>query len=142
MAELKTKKNDASVEEFLISAADERKRADCYALLDLMREVTGDEPSMWGDSIVGFGSYRYKHRSGQSGEWFLTGFSPRKRNLTIYIMPGFDRYGDIMARLGKYKNSVSCLYVNKLADIDLDALRELVKSSYVDMKEANAAGGC
>ena len=107
-----------------------------------MREVTGDEPSMWGDSIVGFGSYRYKHRSGQSGEWFLTGFSPRKRNLTIYIMPGFDRYGDIMAKLGKYKNSVSCLSVNKLADIDLDALRELVKSSYVDMKEANAAGGC
>jgi hypothetical protein len=142
MAELKTKKNHASVKGFLEGTPDERKRADCYALLDLMREVTGDEPSMWGDSIVGYGSYRYKHRSGQSGEWFLTGFSPRKRNLTIYIMPGFDRYGDIMAKLGKYKNSVSCLYVNKLADIDLDALRELVKSSYVDMKEANAAGGC
>ena len=142
MAELKTRKNDASVEGFLEGTPDERKRADCYELLTLMREVTGDEPSMWGDSIVGFGAYKYKHRSGQSGEWFLTGFSPRKRNLTIYIMPGFDRYGDIMGRLGKYKNSVSCLYVNKLADIDLDALRELVKSSYVDMKEANAAGGC
>ncbi len=141
MAELKTQKNDASVDGFL-GAADEKRRGDCYALLDLMREVTGDEPSMWGDSIVGFGSYKYRHRSGQSGEWFLTGFSPRKRNLTIYIMPGFDRYGDIMAKLGKYKNSVSCLYVNKLADIDLDALRELVSQSYADMKEANAAGGC
>ncbi len=142
MAELKTKKNDASVKGFLEGTPDERKRADCYELLNLMREVTGDEPSMWGDSIVGYGAYKYKHRSGQSGEWFLTGFSPRKQNLTIYIMPGFDRYGDIMAKLGKYKNSVSCLYVNKLADIDLDALRELVKSSYVDMKEANVAGGC
>ncbi len=141
MAELKTKKNEASVDDFL-GTADEKRRDDCYALLDLMRQVTGDEPSMWGDSIVGFGSYKYRHRSGQSGEWFLTGFSPRKRNLTIYIMPGFDLYGDIMARLGKYKNSVSCLYVNKLADIDLDALRELVGQSYVDMKEANAAGGC
>ena len=141
MAELKTQKNEASVDDFL-GAADEKRRDDCYTLLHLIREVTGDEPSMWGDSIVGFGSYKYRHRSGQSGEWFLTGFSPRKRNLTIYIMPGFDRYADIMARLGKYKKSVSCLYVNKLADIDLDALRELVGQSYVDMKEANAAGGC
>ena len=139
MAELKTRQNDASVDEFLVGAADERKRADCYALLDLMREVTGDEPSMWGDSIVGFGSYRHRHRSGQSGEWFLTGFSPRKRNLTIYIMSGFDRYADIMAGLGKFKNSASCLYVKRLSDINLDALRKLVRSSYDDMKEANAA---
>ena len=141
MAELKTRKNDGSVQGYLEGAADGPKLADCFALLDMMREATGDEPSMWGDSIVGFGAYRYKHRSGQSGEWFLTGFAPRKRNLTIYIMPGFDRYPDIMDRLGKYKTGVSCLYVNKLADIDLGALRELVKSSYDDMKQANAAGG-
>ena len=139
MAELKTRKNEGSVQGYLEAAADGSKLADCLALLDMMREATGDEPSMWGDSIVGFGAYRYKRRSGQSGEWFLTGFAPRKRNLTIYIMPGFDRYPDIMGRLGKYKTGVSCLYVNKLADIDLGALRELVKSSYDDMKEANAA---
>ena len=137
MAELKTQKTDASVEDYLNAVEDERKRKDAFAILDLMREVTGEEPAMWGPSIVGFGSYRYKYASGREAEWFLTGFAPRKRNLTLYVMSGFDDYDALLADLGKHKTGKSCLYVNKLDDIDLDVLRELIKQSVTHMAETN-----
>jgi hypothetical protein len=103
MAKLKTQKTDASVEDFLNSVSHEKRREDSFAVLKLMREVTGEEPAMWGTNIVGFGSYRYKYASGREGEWFLTGFAPRKRNLTLYIMAGFENYDSLLADLGKYK---------------------------------------
>jgi len=129
MAELKTQRNDGSVEDFLNSVSDEKKRQDSFAILELMREVTGEEPKMWGASIVGFGSYRYRYATGREGDWFLTGFSPRKQNLTLYIMAGFRRYEELLASLGKYKTGKACLYIKKLADIDLGVLRELVRQS-------------
>lgn len=138
MAELKTQKTDASVEAFLEGVTDEKKRTDSYAILELMREVTGEEPAMWGTSIVGFGSYRYRYASGREGEWFLAGFSPRKRNLTLYIMSGFDGYESLLARLGSYKTGKSCLYVNKLEDVDLGTLRELVGRSVAHMAQSQA----
>ena len=137
MAELKTQKNEASVEAFLDAVDDERKRVDSYAVLELMKEVTGDEPSMWGTSIIGFGSYRYRYASGREGEWFLVGFSPRKQNLTLYIMSGFDEYESLLADLGKYKTGKSCLYINKLEDVDQATLRELVSKSVAHMVESN-----
>jgi hypothetical protein len=137
MAELKTQKTDASVDEYLNAVEDERKRKDSFAILDLMREVTGEEPAMWGPSIIGFGSYHYKYASGREADWFLTGFAPRKQNLTLYIMSGFDDYDALLADLGKHKTGKSCLYVNKLDDIDLDILRELVKQSVAHMAETN-----
>ena len=129
MAELKTQKNDASVDNFLETVENEKKRADSKAILALMEEVTGERPSMWGTSIIGFGSYAYKYSDGRENAWFQTGFSPRKQNLTLYIMPGFERYEDLLSRLGKFKTGKSCLYINKLEDVDLDVLRELVKES-------------
>ena len=137
MAELKTKKNDNSVTGFLESVEEEKKREDCQAILKLMHEVTGDEPTMWGDSIVGFGSYDYKYASGREGTWFQTGFSPRKQNLTLYIMSGFDRYDELLGKLGKYKTGKSCLYIKKLEDVDLDVLEELVKESVKVMTPSN-----
>ena len=129
MAELKTQKNDASVEEFLDGVEDEGKRRDCWALVELMREVTGDEPVMWGNSIVGFGSYHYTYASGREGDWMLTGFSPRKQALTLYIMSGFSEYESLLDRLGKHRTGKSCLYVKSLEDVDASVLRELVERS-------------
>jgi hypothetical protein len=138
MAELKTQKNDASVQEFLNAVPDERKRADSFAILDLMLEVTGEEPAMWGTSIIGFGSYRYKYASGREGEWFLVGFAPRKQNLTLYIMSGFEGHDSLLADLGKHKTGKACLYINKLSDVDLDILRELVQQSVEHLAATNA----
>ena len=137
MTQLKTQRNDASVEDYLNSLEDSRKRDDCFVLLQMMQELTGEEPAMWGDSIVGFGFYKYRYNSGRSGEWFITGFAPRKRDLTVYIMPGFDRYHDLMERLGKHKTGVSCLYLNRLQTIDVPTLRELISRSVADMREDN-----
>jgi len=136
MAELKTKPNNRSVENILKSIEDEKKRQDSYAILNLMKEVTEAEPKMWGPSIIGFGSYHYKYESGREGDWFLTGFSPRKQNLTLYIMPGFERYEELMKKLGKYKTGKACLYIKKLEDVDQASLRELVEQSvkYLKMK--------
>lgn len=135
MAELKTRPNDASVREFIDSIDDETKRADSHTLLKLFTKVTGEEPKMWGSSIVGFGTYHYKsERSSQEGDWMLTGFSPRKQNLTIYIMNGFDTYADILGKLGKHKTSVGCLYIKKLSDIDQSLLEELIRDSYLSMQ--------
>lgn len=135
MAEAKTKATGASVEAFLESKAEGQRLADCHALIRMMREATGDEPKMWGPSIVGFGLYRYKYASGREGDWPLCGFSPRKSDLTIYIVAGFDEFADLMGRLGKYKTGKSCLYVKKLADIDVAVLKQLVAASVKAMKE-------
>ncbi len=129
MAQLKTQKNDGRVVDFLNCVEDEKKRQDSFVILDLMSEVSGEEPVMWGTSIVGFGSYHYKYESGRKGVWFKTGFSPRKKSLTLYIMDGFSQYDDLLSRLGKYTTGKSCLYVKKLEDIDFLRLKELVKRS-------------
>lgn len=135
MSDLKTQPTDQDVESFLNSIEDEQKRTDCFELLELMTEITGEPPKMWGKNMVGFGNYHYKYDSGREGDWFLTGFSPRKKNLTIYIMAGFEKYDEIMSRLGKYKTGSSCLYVKKLADIDKEQLKVLVKKSGEVMKK-------
>jgi 23S rRNA A2030 N6-methylase RlmJ len=136
MAELKTKQNTGSVIAFIQSVADENKRNDCMTLLKLMKKLTKKEPALWGDSIVGFGSFHYKsEKSKQEGDWYMTGFSPRKQNLTIYIIPGFAQYGDLMQQLGKHKTGGSCLYINKLADVDEKVLTELITRSFNAMKE-------
>lgn len=129
MAELKTKQNDQSVTDFLKAVPDERRRDDSFVILDLMKEITGQEPKMWGDSIIGFGNYHYKYATGREGDWFVTGFSPRKQNLTLYIMSGFDEYDDLLTKLGKYKTGKACLYINKLTDVDLAVMRELIRKS-------------
>ncbi len=129
MAELKTKPTDASVEDFIDSVESETKRDDCRELLKLIGKITGEKPKMWGDSIVGFGDYHYKYKTGREGDWFLSGFSPRKQSMTIYMMGGYEGSEDLLPKLGKHKTSVGCLYVNKLADIDLQILEKLVKNS-------------
>jgi len=138
MAELKTKPNDQSVEAFLNGITDDRKRQDCRAILALMKQVTGAEPKLWGDSIVGFGSYHYRYASGREGDWFLTGFSPRKQKVTLYIMAGFDRYDQLLAKLGQFKTGKACLYIKKLEDIDLETLRELIRLSVDHVARSNA----
>ena len=137
MAEAKTKPTAESVATFLDGVADENKRQDAFALLTLMREVTGMEPQMWGPSIVGFGAYHYKYASGHEGDSFLTGFSPRKQNLTLYIMAGFDRYDELMQKLGKHTTGKSCLYIKRLADVDQAVLRQLIKESVDHMVATN-----
>lgn len=134
MAEPKTKRNRKSVEKFLDDVENTRRREDAREVLKLMQDVTGEKPEMWGDSIVGFGKYRYKYESGREGESMLTGFSPRKANLTLYIMSGFSRYQDLLERLGKHKTGKSCLYVNRLEHLDLDVLRQLVEESVAAVK--------
>ena len=141
MTDLKTQKNEASVEAFLNRVADEIKRQDSFALLDLMREITGDEPAMWGNSIVGFGHYQFKYASGRENDWFQVGFSPRKQNLTLYIMSGFSAYDALPANLGKHKTGKSCLYIKRLADVDLDVLRELVKQSVARVAASDKPSG-
>ncbi|HSM45105.1 MAG TPA: DUF1801 domain-containing protein, partial [Acidimicrobiia bacterium] len=129
MAELKTKKHDGDVDAFLAGIEDEAKREDARALRRIMAEVTGDEGAMWGDSIVGFGSYHYRYASGREGDWFEVGFSPRKRSLTLYLMSGFEDREGLLSRLGKHSTGKACLYVNRLSDVDRDVLRRLVQSS-------------
>jgi hypothetical protein len=138
MAELKTQPNDQRVEDFLYSVADGTKRQDSFTILELMGQVTGSKPVMWGDSIIGFGSYHYKYASGREADWFLTGFSPRKRNLTLYIMSGFEGYDELLNKLGKHSTGKSCLYVKQLGDIDLEVLKELISKSVQHMIETNA----
>ena len=129
MTELKTKQNDASVEEFLNTIPNETRRKDCFTILELMRQVTQAEPKMWGSNIIGFGQDHYKYESGREGDWFLVGFSPRKQNLTLYLTYGLEQNEDLLRRLGKHKIGKACLYINKLSDVDMDALRELVERS-------------
>jgi Domain of unknown function (DU1801) len=129
MAELKTKVTKESVTAFIDKVEDEKRRKDCLAIIDIMKDATKAKPEMWGPSIVGFGRYRYKYETGREGEWMVTGFSPRKDNLTLYIMPGFEAFPELMAKLGKYKTGKSCLYIKKLDDVDIGVLKKLVKKS-------------
>ena len=129
MAELKTKPTQQNVDTFLQSLPDECKRQDCFTLLEMMQQISGKEAQMWGDSIVGFGAYHYHYATGREGDWFQVGFSPRKQNLTVYITTGFEQYGDLLSRLGKHSTAKSCLYIKKLADVDMDVLRELIARS-------------
>ena len=135
MAGNKTKVTTASVASFLNDIADKQKRADAKKVAAIMRKATGCRAKMWGSSIVGYGKYHYKYASGREGDWALTGFSPRKRDLTVYIMPGFTPFETLMNRLGKYKTGKSCLYINKLADIDESVLEELISESVKLMRE-------
>ena len=134
-AELKTRVNDASVVDFLSSVADEQKQKDSFEILKIMKKITGEEPKMWGASIVGFGSYHYKGASGREGDWMQIGFSPRKQNITLYIIPGFERYQGLMKKLGKYTTGKSCLYVKRLSDVDVAVLKELITESLKVMKK-------
>ena len=137
MTELKTKVNKVNVNKFLKSVKDEQKREDCYKVLEIMKKTTKAEPKMWGTSIIGFGTYHYKYASGREGDWMLVGFSPRKQNLTLYIMSGFDEYDSLMKKLGKHSTGKSCLYIKKLEDVNMKVLKELITKSVRHMQKAN-----
>lgn len=130
MSQNKTRPNTASITSFLDSVEDEIQRQDNVRLIDIMKEITGEDPVMWGPSIIGFGSYHYKYDSGREGDMLLTGFSPRKQNLSLYIMAGFSNYENLMQKLGKYKTGKSCLYIKRLSEINIDVLKELIKASF------------
>lgn len=132
---LKTQRTKASVSAFLGKIADERRRRDAKAVSALMQDITGEKPALWGTSIVGFGSYHYKYASGQEGDWMLVGFSPRKDNLVLYVMPGFDGYNELIGKLGKFRKGVSCIYVKSLDDIHLPTLKSLVRKSIAYLKK-------
>lgn len=131
----KTVANDASVETFLAAIADPQRRADAQAVDALMRKATGCAPKMWGGSIVGYDEYHYVYDSGREGDMAMAGFSPRKQNLVLYIVPGFKDYEALMQRLGKHKTGKSCLYLNKLADVDVAVLEKLVAASVAAMRK-------
>ena len=130
----KTTKNKASVASFLAGIDNPQRSADARTVIKMMQSITRKRPVMWGTSIVGFGTYHYKYASGRPGDWFLTGVSPRKQALTVYIMPGFDDYEDLLSGLGKYKTGRSCLYINKLEDVDLQVLERLIAKSVREME--------
>ena len=142
MAELKTKQNDASVKEFLGKIPDERKRRDAFTILELMQEITGEKPKMWGPSIVGFGSYHYKYDSGHEGDMCVTGFSPRKEALTLYITTGFEKQAGLMKKLGKHKTSKACLYIKRLEDVSLPVLKELIAESVRQVQKHHKCVSC
>jgi len=139
MVEAKTQRTKRSVTAFLNTIPDAQKRQDAFAIVDIMRKATKAEPVMWGSSIVGFGTYRYKYASGREGEWPLTGFSPRKQNLTLYIMGDFEQRDELLKSLGKFKTGKACLYINRLDDVDLPTLRKLVKLSVQHMIKTHPA---
>ena len=134
MAELKTQRTDGDVEAFLAQIDDERRRADARTVCALMTELAGEPPALWGNSLVGFGSYSYTYASGRSGEWFAVGFAPRKQSLTVYLMDGFGDYEELLARLGPHKTGKSCLHVKRLDDVDANVLRELIARSLAHMR--------
>lgn len=137
MAELKTAQNDQDVMQFINAVANEQKKADSLRIMHIMKEITGKEPKMWGNSIVGYGSYHYKYKSGREGEWFLTGFSPRKQSLTIYVMGGLTHHTERLEKLGKFKQSKGCLYIKKLSDVDEVVFRDLLVDSVRIIQEAH-----
>ena len=134
MTSNKTAENDADPAAFLAAAEPARRAEDARRVAKMMAEVTGEPPRMWGDSIVGFGRYRYTRADGSKHHWMLTGVSPRKAALTVYIMPGFKLYGDLLARLGPHRHSSSCLYITRLDQVDFDVLTELVRRSVGEMR--------
>lgn len=133
----KTQATSVDPQDFIAAVEPDKKKVDAEALLAFFNRVTGLKPKMWGPSIIGYGRYHYKYESGREGEFMLTGFSPRKQNLTLYVMPGY-RFGEMqekLARLGKHKLGKSCLYINKLADVDMDVLEEIVTEGVAYMRE-------
>lgn len=137
---IKTKVTDASVEDFINSVEGDAKKQDSFTLLEIYKRATGEDPKMWGAAIIGFGKYHYKsERSSQEGDWPLAGFSPRKQNLTLYVMSELGDYSNLLEKLGKHKTSVACIYINKLADIDIEVLEKIVKQSFLDAKKALAS---
>jgi len=134
MAENKTQPTAKSVPQFLEQIEDPKRKADCKTISALMEKLSGSKPKMWGETIVGFGDYRYKYASGREGDWFLAGFSPRKLNLTVYIMAYLEYYPDHLERLGKFKHGKGCLYIKKLEDIDMNVLEDLIDSSIQHLK--------
>ena len=137
MAQNKTQRNDGDVMAYLQSVKHKRRREDSLVMLELMQDITGEPAEMWGTSIVGFGSYHYRYASGREGDFMLTGFAPRKQALTLYIMGGHERHEALFARLGKCRTGSSCLYINKLDDVDMETLRELIAASVEYMRGAN-----
>ena len=135
MARNKTVATNTPVEKFIESIEQEQKRADSRQMIALMRKLTGKEPRLWGSSLVGFGSYHYRYESGREGDFFLTGFSPRKSAFTVYIMPGFERYKALMKKLGPHRTGKSCLYLKNLDAIDRDVLEEIIRDSIAYMRE-------
>ena len=135
MAELKTMPTGASVTAFINSIDDSGKKADAKKIAVMMRKASGKRAKMWGTSIVGYGTYVYTNTAGKDFEWPITGFSPRKQALTVYIMPGFSQFGALMKKLGKYKNSKSCLYIKHLSDVDEDVLQKLIDGGVKRMRE-------
>lgn len=129
MTELKTQENNASVDDFINSVEDEQKRKDAKQLVKIFSEVTGDKPKMWGPSIIGFGKYHYKYPTGREADWMATGFSPRKQQLTLYLMDGFKKYDEQLKKLGPHSTGKSCLYIKRLSDIDEKVLRQMIKES-------------
>lgn len=138
MAELKTKATDQSVAKFIASAGESRQ-ADCATLLALMQKATGANPKLWGSSLVGFGDYHYVYASGREGDWFLTGFSPRKANLSLYVLNGFPGQAELLEKLGKHKVGKGCLYLNQLADVHLPTLKKLIAGSVKQAKKTHKA---
>jgi len=135
MSASKTVPTDVSVLDFIHQITHPVKKADSLILLELITKITGTTPVMWGPSIIGYDTYHYTYASGREGDWPIVGFSPRKQNISIYIMPGFDTFKDKLAQLGKHKTSVSCLYINKLADVDLEILTEIITQSVAIMRK-------
>ena len=134
MVEMKTKPTNESVKDFLNRIPEAERRDDCFAVAKMMEEITGEKPKMWGPSIVGFGSYHYKYGSGREGDWMMTGFSPRKKDLTLYLMMGFEKHAELMEKLGKCNHAKSCLYITRLSDIHVPTLKKLIKASVKDLK--------
>jgi len=128
MAELKTKASPASVEAFLNTIPDEQKRADCFTIMELMKNITGDKPKMWGSAIIGYCDVHLKYASGRQLDWFRIGFSPRKQNITLYIGATAESNAALLEKLGKHKTGKGCLYINKLADVDLKVLKQLIEA--------------
>ena len=139
MAELKTQPNEQSVDQFLSTVESDEKRQDALTVLEIMKNITGEVPKMWGNSIIGFGNFHYKYDSGREGDWFVTGFSPRKQNLTIYLMSGFGGKDKLLDQLGKHKIGKGCLYIKRLEDVQLDTLKELIRNSVEETRKRDTA---
>jgi hypothetical protein len=129
MTELKTKVTKIHVDRVINIVENELVQNDCRTLVKIMSDITGEVPRMWGTNIIGFGKYHYVYESGREGDWFIMGFSPRKQNLTLYIMSGFKEYDSLLSKLGKYKLGKSCLYIKKLSDIDIEVLKKILRHS-------------
>ena len=135
MTELKTKQNESSVNDFIEKIEDPEKKKASKQIMKILETISKNKAKMWGDSIIGFGKYHYKYKSGREGDWMRIGFSPRKQNLTLYIMDGFEKYSELMEKLGKFKTGKSCLYIKKMQDIDINILKELVAESLLHMEK-------